>query len=185
MKIKIFVFWVLLLTAIDQSIKVIIYKFFMTNRFDIIPSLVAFRTVFNNKYSYVNSLLHTHFHIDVGFLPHLVIFFISLAVVIHIHVSIKIKLNNKQSKFLDTAIILYMSAALCSFIGVLFWKDGVLDYIYLKPLFIFDLKDVYASSFVLLYLLFAIKNRNKVENIDFSVRDTIMYIKNKITNTKH
>jgi hypothetical protein len=164
-------------------IKLIIYNFYLNDRFDIIASLIEFRPSFNTKYSYPNDLLYTHFGIDLGFWPHLIVYFISLVVVIHIHTSVKIKLNNRQSKVLDTAFLLYISAALCTLIGNLFWKEGILDYIYLKTLFIFDLKDVYASSFVLLYLLFAIKNRNKVENIDCSVRDIIMYIKNKVTNS--
>jgi hypothetical protein len=164
MKVRIIISWTLLLIIIDQTIKIIINNFLLESKFEIIPSLLEFKATFNNKYSYVNTLLYDNFHVNIGLLSHIVLYLILEVIVLNIYISFKIKLNNNYTKILDSAIIFQISSMLCALIGNLFWKEGILDYIYLKPLFIFDLKDIYNSIFTCLFLVYVLKNKGQLKN---------------------
>jgi lipoprotein signal peptidase len=77
---------------------------------------------------------------------------------------------------MNTAMIFLVSACFCALISNIFWNKGVLDYIYLKPLFIFDLKDIYVNIGILLFLLYSIKNKEQMKNINLNPKDVIAYI---------
>jgi hypothetical protein len=66
-----------------------------------------------------------------------------------------------------------MAAVLCALIGNIIWRKGTLDYIYLKPLFVFDLKDVYSDFGIIIFLIYAFKNREQFEKLTkgMKVRD--------------
>ena len=63
------ILWILLLTTIDQLVKLVIHAYYMDVRFEIIPSLFEFAPVFNSNYSYINDLLNKNLKIDIGFIP--------------------------------------------------------------------------------------------------------------------
>ena len=86
-------------------------------------------------------------------------------------------MDNTFSWLLDTAIVFQVSALLCALIGNVIWADGVLDYIYLKPLYVFDLKDVYSWVFVFLFLAYTIKKKEQLKTVNLDPKDVIDYIK--------
>ena len=116
-------------------------------------------------------------NIDIGFIPHIVLYFVLQVVVANIYISFKIKLDNTFSWLLDTAFVFQVSALLCALIGNVIWAEGVLDYIYLKPLYVFDLKDVYSWVFVFLFLAYTIKKKDQLKTVNLDPKDVIEYIK--------
>ena len=70
-----------------------------------------------------------------------------------------------------------MAALICALIGNLVWKNGTLDYIYFKPWFVFDLKDVYIDFGVGFFLIYAFKNKNQLNPI--KSRDVFLYAKSR------
>jgi len=68
------------------------------------------------------------------------------------------------------------SGAVCSLIDKLFW-DGSLDYILIKGLFTFDLKDVYINIFIGLLTLSLIFNNKTIKQVsdEFVFKDFIKY----------
>jgi len=90
-------------------------------------------------------------------------------------------LHNK--KLIDISLIFMMAAILCAFIGNIIWKKGTLDYIYLNPFFVFDLKDVYIDFGVLIFLLYAFKNREQL-TIKAKISDVYKDTKNRLRKIK-
>lgn len=78
------ILWILLLTTIDQLVKLVIHAYYMDVRFEIIPSLFEF--VFNSNYSYINDLLNKKLNIDIGFIPHIVLYVVLQLVVVNIYI---------------------------------------------------------------------------------------------------
>ena len=83
------ILWILLLTTIDQLIKLVIHAYYMDVRFEIIPSLFEFAPVFNSNYSYINDLLNKKLNIDIGFIPHIVLYVVLQLVVVNIYIPLK------------------------------------------------------------------------------------------------
>jgi lipoprotein signal peptidase len=54
---KKWVFWICFLVIVDQTIKMIINKYYLDINISIIPSLLEFRPTFNDKYNYLGSLV--------------------------------------------------------------------------------------------------------------------------------
>jgi len=164
MKARKLIYWIVLLILIDQAIKIIISSFFLENQFEIIPSLFEFKPIFNDKHSYVNSLLYKNFNIDMGLWFHIVFFlFIEILLLFLYGYCRKNIFENK--KLLDVAFIFQIAGVICALIGNLIWEKGTLDFMYLKPLFIFDFKDMYVNCFVILFLIYFHKNRTQMKSI--------------------
>ena len=162
MKAKRIIFWILLLIVIDQAVKIIINSFFLETQFEIIPSLFEFKPVFNDKHSYVNDLLFKNFNIDLGLWFHLIVFLLAQMMLCFLYV--KFKKNIVENKKLLGLVILFQIAGfICALIGNLIWQKGTLDYIYLKPLFVFDLKDLYIDCFAILFLVYCHKNKAQMK----------------------
>ncbi|MDR1341288.1 MAG: signal peptidase II [Prevotellaceae bacterium] len=189
MKIRTVILWILALVIIDQAIKIVINSFFLKSGFEIIPSLLEFKPVFNNKYSYVNDLLYEAFHINMGLWLHLVLYLTGEIIALYIYLYFKIKLNNSYIKILGWAIVFQTSGLLCALTGNLFWEKGILDYIYLKPLFVFDLKDIYIDVFICLFLVYVLKNRKQLKGIKLfsrkEIKGVIAYLKNRDDSVTH
>ena len=167
MKTKIVLLWSIALCAIDQIIKIVIDRYFLDVRFDIIPPLFYFRPTFNHDYTWINNL----FSLGIGFWVHLVIFcFVAVPIVIVAYDLFKTTSNN--AKIINIAFIFAFASAFSALIGTIFW-DGCLDYIYLKPLFIFDLKDLYINIFVILLLLYLIKNKKPIKEMDKDISNNL------------
>lgn len=153
MKTKNLIWWVFALASIDVLIKVIIDAYFLDTRFTIIPGLVEFKPTFNNIAPYFIQLLgHRIDHIAHVILVCVVglaacyIYKRALRKAIHI-------------KWLNISFALIFAAILSSLTAQLIYK-GILDYIYLVPLFVFDLKDVYVNCGTIIFLIY-ILNRDK------------------------
>jgi len=167
MKIRKMILLVILLIAIDQIIKLIINAFFIETTFVFIPSLVEFTPVFNGKHSYINVLLNQYFDMDLGLWIHVISFLIFQAFILFLYDFARYNLSI-STKLLDYAMVLQLSAMICALIGNLLWEKGTLDYIYLKPLFIFDLKDLYNTCFIVLFLLTLLIYRKQLNSIKIS-----------------
>jgi hypothetical protein len=153
MSIKKVILWIAMLVFIDQIIKIIINKYFFDYRFEIIPSLFEFRPVFNGKGPYYFHLLNLNIN--------LIIITVFNAVILGL-VSIwynKVRRAKNSILLLDFAFIFFVAVFVCSIISFTVWEKGCLDYIYLKPLFVFDLKDLYGNCCTCLSLVFAYKYR--------------------------
>jgi uncharacterized protein YacL len=180
MKTRKIIFWIILLIVIDQAIKIVINSFFLEVRVEIIPSLFEFRPVFNDKHSYFNSLLYSNFNINLGLVFHLFLFLLAGIIFVILHRFLR-KNISENKKLLDTAFVFATAGLICGLIGNLIWEKGTLDYIYLKPLFIFDLKDLYINCFVILFLVYFLKNRHQINELQ-KTKNGIDYIKELFKN---
>lgn len=181
MKTRRVILWILILVVIDQTIKIIIDTYFGECQFEIIPSLLEFNPTFNVKHSWVNTLLNNNFGINVGLWPH-IIMYLFIGVLIPIYFSYFRNNMPYNKKLIDAATIFIMAALLCALIGNLIWKKGTLDYIYLKYLFVFDLKDLYIDFGVALFLIYTFKNRTQHKPI--KTRNVFLYVKNRLIKNK-
>ena len=180
MKTQKIIFWILLLIGIDQIIKIIINSFFLDVRFDIIPSLFEFKPFFNDKHSYVNDLLYKNFNIDMGLWFHVILFLFIGIIILTFYGYCRNNISENKKLF-DIAFIFCMAGIICAFIGNLIWKKGTLDFIYLKPLFIFDLKDLYLNCFFMpLFLVYAHKNREQIKTI--KIKNMIVFVRDRLKN---
>lgn len=175
MKTRKIILWIFILVAVDQIIKIFINLFFLENHFEIIPSLIEFKPIFNDKHSYLNVLLNNKFNIDIGLFAHLISFLILEIIVLSMYSFFR-KNISKYKKLLDTAFIFQISGLICALIGNLIWKKGTLDYLYLIPLFVFDLKDLYNNVFVILFLIYTNRNINEIKIL--KIKDMVSHIGN-------
>ena len=125
---------VLLLILFDQCIKIYIRNNLMNENFYIFNDVIKFVPSLNTSYSWFNSL----FNLGIGLLSHIAVNIIILFISILLFDFIRQK--QKGNKIINLLSILLFSGAVCSLIDRIFW-GGSLDYIYLKGLFTFDLKD--------------------------------------------
>ena len=172
MKTKTVLLWAIALFIIDQAIKIVINQYFIDVKFDIIPPLFYFKPTFNHNYSYINSL----FKLGMGFWTHIIIF--SFAVIFSIFLYDLMKTISGNNKLLNVAFIFAFAGLLSGYIGTIVW-NGCLDYIYLKPLFVFDLKDLYINCFLILLFLYSIIDRKHMST--FKTKDIINHFKNRFT----
>lgn len=163
MKTRTIIRWILTLIALDQTIKLAIFTWFMDMRFDILPPLFYFEPYFNSKHSYVNTLLIKYFQFEIGFWPHIIIFLFAAYILLAMYRCFRSL--STQTKLIDAAIIFACAGIVCALLGSICWEKGTLDYIYLKPLFIFDLKDVYINTFVILFLLYVHKHKQQIHQL--------------------
>jgi lipoprotein signal peptidase len=164
MKARNIVIWTFIAVLIDQAIKIFINAGYYNAQVEIIPSLVEFKPTFNTHHSWVNSLLNSNLGINVGQIPHILLY-IMLGILIPMYFTYFRNRMPKGKKLIDVAIVFLMSAIVCALSGNIIWREGTLDYIYLIPLFVFDLKDVYIDLGMALFILYTIRNRKEFEHI--------------------
>lgn len=162
MKIKTVILWICLLVVLDQGVKIVINTWFFETRFTIIPSLLEFHPKFNYNHSYLNDL----FKLGIGKWVHMILFFLISAFYIPVYAGMRA--CSHKSKLVDWGTIFGLSGIACAILSNLFWK-GVLDFIYLVPLFIFDLKDIYINLFVPLTLIAILKHPKLITERRFNV----------------
>jgi len=170
MRTKLVLLWAVVLFVIDQIIKVVIDKYFLDVKFDIIPPLFYFRPSFNHQYSWINGL----FGLGMGFWIHIIIYVFATLIIVLLYDYLKTLPGNR--KMMNIAFVFGFAAIMCSFIGTIIW-DGCLDYIYLKPLFVFDLKDLYINTFL---ILFIIPQINKKNWSTFTLKNIVRHYKARI-----
>lgn len=137
--------YIISLIIVDQLIKIIIAGRYMNLSKDIIKGLVAFHPIINSHYSWLNSL----FRMGIGLTTH--ILFNILVILFTGLLYLYIKRKYPKDTFTFWLFTFLFAGLLCSLIDKLFW-GGSLDYIWLKGLFIFDLKDVYLIVFEVLLI---------------------------------
>jgi len=159
---------------IDQGVKLIIYSFLMDTNYEIIHGVLDFTPVFNNKYSFVNDSVYKRTGIDVGLLFHIVLF-VTVWFIQFIGYSFFKSIDSKNIA-LDVSISCFTAAVICSFLGMLAWSEGILDFLHIKLIIniIFDLKDIYINCFIVLFWISAMKLSIRY-NIKF--KDFSSYIK--------
>jgi lipoprotein signal peptidase len=118
----------------------------------------------------------------VGLLPHIILYLV-IGVLVPMYFSYFRNNFPRNKKLIDIATIFLMAAILCALIGNIIWKNGTLDYIYLKPLFVFDLKDVYIDFGIALFLIYGFKNRNQFKD-PIKTRDVFLNAKNRMKMNK-
>lgn len=144
-----------LFILLDQSIKLYIKKNLFHTQINILGDFVQFEPMINTKYSWVNSMLD----LGIGKSIHII-----LAVVVITIIFIAFRFITTmyiRNISIDCLFVLIMSGAICSLSDKLFW-GGSLDYIKLKGLFTFDLKDVYISIFEVIVIGLLIFNYKKL-----------------------
>ena len=172
MKTKSVLLWAVVLFVIDQVVKVVINRYFIDVKFDIIPPLFYFRPTFNYQYSWVNGL----FGLGIGFWAHIIIFGFVAIVVGLAYDYMKTVYGN--GKMINIAFVFSFAAVMSGFIGTILW-NGCLDYIELKGFFVFDLKDLYINIFTILFfwnLIYNFKHR-----LSFKNKGIISHFKNRFT----
>lgn len=171
---------ILFLIILDQSIKIILNAYFLDTRFSIINSVLEFKPVFNVDYSYLNNL----FKLKIGLFPHIV--FLLIMQILLIFLWGFFKSAKLSTTLFDVAFIFVEAAFLCGFISFIFWKKGCLDFIYLKPLFVFDFKDLYVDCFLILFLIYLLKDKTKINSCKKSLigylRECISIFRKKADN---
>lgn len=166
---------ILLLIALDQTIKIIV-KNYAGVRVAIINNIIYFMPTQNTNYSWINSL----FQLGWGR-----IFHIALTIVILIFSSYGFKYldyKNAKNKFINTIKIFLFSGIICSLIDRVYW-NGSWDYILLKGFFVFDLKDCYINVFIFGFIILYIKNikvLSKIKDRDL-LKDYIKFIKEDLS----
>lgn len=138
MKNKSLYFWIIVLIMIDQFSKIITNNFYLDKNVSIISNLVYYRPHLNTDYSWINSL----FNFGIGFWGHIIPLVIVL--IIMLIAFDYIYYNGKNSKLTDFIFVFLLSGTVCSLVDKVFW-GGSLDFIYLKSLFTFDIKDCYIT----------------------------------------
>lgn len=165
---------VLLLTLIDQYIKIYISNNLINKSFKIFSDMVEFKPHLNTSYSWLNSLSN----FVIGLLPHIIVNIMILFISILVFDFIRQK--QKEDRITNLIFIFLFAGVICSLIDRIFW-GGSLDYIYLRGLFIFDLKDVYILFFQIMLIscwLFNYKGlRSTSEKLLYN--DFKLYIKSK------
>ena len=136
------------LIALEQGIKLVINRFFLSVSVPIIAPVLYFEPMFNRHYSWFNSMLRLGgskwFHIGiVGFLIVLLSLFYRY-----------VRGRTSLPRIVTVMFSFLFAGAVCSFADKVFW-DGSLDYIRLTGFFTFDLKDLYVNTFngLLVYMI--------------------------------
>lgn len=163
---------IFMLIVLEQGIKLIVKNYYNV-KVPIIENILYFMPVLNEDYSWFNSMFQfgwsRFFHIA------LVLFVILFGYSFFKYLETK----NLNKKITNTLKIFLFSGAICSLMDKIFW-NGSLDYILLKGFFVFDLKDCYLTTFQVIIIIFAIKNRktiSKINEIEL-VKDYIGFIRN-------
>ena len=171
MKIRTVILWIIVLVAIEQVIKLVISTNYRDITFEIIPSLLEFKPTLNDKSFYWLSLMN----INVGRWGRLVTGITFFGVLCLFYLCMKA--ISKKGKMLDAAFIFGFAGLLCSLSDNIFF-GGSWDYAYLKPLFVFDLKDLYLDCFAILTPIFFYKNKAEINNVN--IKDIISFAKSKL-----
>lgn len=165
--------WVLVgvLVFIEQGIKVVINRSYLTATTPLLEPYLYFSPTFNRDYSWLNSM----FQLNVGRFVHilLVAMLLALAYLFYRFLQQQLVLDGLSL----TAFAFLFAGAICSLTDKVVW-DGSLDYIQLRGFFTFDLKDVYINVFTGLFVLMMIINHRGIRMVkeDEVLRDFWRFI---------
>ncbi|WDV48090.1 signal peptidase II [Clostridiaceae bacterium M8S5] len=162
-----YVFFITIGVLFDQVVKIVIDMNYKDIEFNIIPNLIIYRPVLNDKFSWINSL----FDIGIGKVTHILLLIILGIIVLLVFKYIRA--IKADSIGVIVGFMFLISGLICSIIDKIFW-GGSLDYINLKGFFTFDLKDIYATIAEVIFTIIIIANRKKVNS--FKVKHFYKYI---------
>lgn len=169
---KQFIGFTTLLIFIEQWIKLIINKSYLSANYPILEPYLYFKPMFNRDYSWINSL----FQLGMDKWLHIVLVTIIMVLIVLVYNYLTFKELN--TKLVSTSFAFLLAGGICSFVDKVFW-DGSLDYIYLRNYFTFDLKDLYIDIFIGLIIamfVFDYKGFRKSDDDGF-VKDFINYLR--------
>lgn len=128
---------VLLLVILDQGLKLLVEWLGGAQlNLTIIPGLAYISPTYNTYGSYIGSLLG----VKIPDLVYLVCYALLLVVLYYIYRAQRNKI--KDNFWLSTMLLTLVSGAIAASLDKIFWH-GTLDTLYIKPLFVCDLKDFY------------------------------------------
>lgn len=157
---------ILILTAVDQVVKLLISGFFFYTTVELVPGMLTFKPVQNTDLSWLGSLgvrIFANYFVTVI----LNIFILLVATLFYRYLY---TVKNICGKISQVSFVLLMSGGVCSTIDRIFWK-GSIDYIRLEGFFTFDLKDCYISAFIALLFLSTFKYKEQWK--EFRIMDFI------------
>ncbi|MDR0750643.1 MAG: signal peptidase II [Tannerellaceae bacterium] len=158
MKSRTVIVWSIVLVVTDQAVKWIISTNYQHVTVEIIPSLLDFKPILNNKSFYWLSLMNIY----VGRWARMATAVIFSGILCLFYLYMKGIFRNKTC--LDVAFIFGFAGMLCSLSDNIFF-GGSWDYVYLKPLFVFDLKDLYLNGFAVFSTISCYQNRTETSEI--------------------
>lgn len=134
------------LVFIEQLIKYVIRNYYMDVEFSILPPFFYFDPIVNTDFSYINNL----YNLGLNKVFHLALQLTLLVIFVLVFGYLRLALPYKRMILIS--LLIGISGIICVFIDTAF-LGGSLDYIYLKPHFTFDLKDVYLNISLIFYFL--------------------------------
>jgi len=167
MKTKQLILVILALSGLDQAVKLIVHIRFMDAFTEIIPGFLTFEPVFNDKHSYINALLYSHFNLNLGKFFHVILFLAIAVIMIYLYRYLLHRIN-RNKKLLAVAASFELAGLLCALTDNIIWRKGTLDFIRLKDYFTFDLKDVYINLFIGLFAIYVLLNIRDIRKIKFT-----------------
>lgn len=147
---------ILLLIAIDQFIKLYIWRHLMEYRINILGEFIYFRPTFNEEFSWTN----IKFNLNMNWFGSLLLCFIALLFIIGAYYYLKGKCSH--NKYLHIGYIFLLAGTFCSIIDKLFWGTS-LDYLAIKGFYIIDLKDCYVTVGEIIFIVLFIYYEFKIE----------------------
>ena len=153
----------------DQIIKMVIHLAYMEDEFDIIKPLLRFHPQLNTKLSWAGN------YIEIFANPVAAIFLNLILLFVFLSGYLLYKSKRKQTGFsIKIIMICGIAGCLCSLIDKLFW-GGSLDYLQIKDLFVFDLKDCYLTVAEVLFIVIGL-----VHSKEISVKEYVSFCLHKL-----
>ena len=141
---------VILLTTLEQGLKVVINNYSLLVTTPILRPWLYFSPMFNRDYSWINSMLK----LNLGRWFHIILV-AGLLIFVYLFYRF-IQYSLKTDRLINTTFAFLFAGAICSLIDKVFW-NGSLDYIQVRGMFTFDLKDAYINVFIGLFVLMVVK----------------------------
>jgi signal peptidase II len=148
---------ILLLFAIDQIVKIIIYYSLFNYNFDIIRGLINFRPIINTNLSWPGNFLNIFSNPVFLYIINILLFILFIS-----GYSFYRSKVHSAGKWATRIFIFGVAGCICSLIDKLFW-GGSLDFIQITGLFTFDLKDCYLTISEIAFLFICLKNHKKIK----------------------
>lgn len=162
---------IILLVLTDQIVKYLVSN--DIGKTDKILPYLYYNPVYNSKGSYILSFIPVDIDIDIPYITFMYIIPLSFLFLLYRF----LKLNGFHGSLFETSFILLFAGSISAAISMICWKDGCLDFIYIKGLFIFDIKDIFITVGAIVFLYFYFKNREKINM--FTINDIVNSIKRR------
>lgn len=153
-----------MLIAMDQLIKLVIDKYFMHENFDVVGELFRFSPIINRNLSWGGNFIEILSEPMVVNTLNIVVIFLFLT-----GYQYYLSLQGRPSPCAKYIYTVGLGGVICSLIDKIFW-GGSLDYIQFYQFFVFDLKDCYITTAIVLFIVLIVRyqlNINTREYLEF------------------